>query len=556
MNAILKRILRTLGCLGLILSLVVLPACGEQSGGVLNLYGSDPLTLDPAVAGEATSSAYIMEIFSGLVYLDEGMNIAPDIAESWEVSSNGLTYTFYLRKDALFHNGRQVTAEDFKYSWERALKPETGSQTAEVYLGDIKGAAEVLSGEAEGLSGVQVLNAHTLEVTLSDPVSYFLYKLTYPVSFVVDRENVSSINWWLKPNGTGPFKLKSWQKGESLVLEKNELFYREAAHLDEVDFHILAGVPMDLYESGIIDIAPVGASDIYKAADPSGPFYEDLRISPELSFYYIGFNTTKPPFDDPLVRKAFALAIDKEELTTLVFNQMLSAARGILPPGMPGFDENLEGLAFDPDEAREALSLSSYGSAQNLPPVTITTSGWGGFVSQDLEAIINEWRVNLGVEVKVRQLEPELFLYNLKEEKDEMFYTGWIADYPHPQDFLEVLFASYSPSNSGGYTNLEVDRLLKEASQTDNFDLYQNVERLILEDAACVPLWWGQNFMLVKPYVKDYNLTAMGYARLENVHLEAEGVGFEPTVPEGTAVFKTVSIDHSDTPPLVKYSKN
>ncbi|MEJ2047497.1 MAG: ABC transporter substrate-binding protein, partial [Dehalococcoidia bacterium] len=181
------------------------PTSVPQGEGVLNLYGIDPHTLDPGVAGEATSHEYIMQIFSGLVRLDDNLEPVGDIAEKWDLSEDGRTYTFYLRKDVRFHDGRGVKAEDFKYSWERACAPATGSKTAPAYLGDIVGVDAVLRGEATEISGVRVIGDYTLEVTIDAPKSYFLYKMTYPTAFVVDRNNVSSGGeWWRQPNGTGP----------------------------------------------------------------------------------------------------------------------------------------------------------------------------------------------------------------------------------------------------------------------------------------------------------------------------------------------------------------
>ncbi|MBA7671261.1 Periplasmic oligopeptide-binding protein [subsurface metagenome] len=245
---------------------------------------------------------------------------------------------------------------------------------------------------------------------------------------------------------------------------------------------------------------------------------------PELSFYYIGFDTTQPPFDDVNIRLAFSQAIDKDKMVSLIFRDMLLAADGILPPGMPGYNENLSGLDYDINRAMELIAASSYGDISALPPVTITTVGWGGLISQGLEAIIYEWQQNLGVEVSVRQLEPERFLYHLMQEKDEMFYTGWIADYPHPQDFLEVLFYSGGDNNYGEYSNPEIDALLEMAGveQDSNLSLalYQQSEQRLVEDAACLPLWFGQNYILVKPYVKGYELNPMGLAMLSSVSVE------------------------------------
>jgi len=491
----------------------------------LNLYNIDPYTLDPALSGEMTSHNYIMQLFSGLVRLGDNLEPAPDIAERWQISDDGRTYTFYLRHDVRFHDGREVKAEDFKYSWQRACDPETRSLTAATYLGDIVGVKEVLAGTAKEISGVRVIDDYTLGVTIDAPKSYFLSKLTYPTAFVVDRANVQSgRGWWHHPNGTGPFKLSQWEENSLLVLEKNELYYGEMAKVDFVVFHLWAGVPMNLYETGKIDVAGVSLAYIDKVSDKAGPFYQDLKVTPELSFYYIGFNTTKPPFDDTNIRRAFSHAIDKDKLVSLVFKDMMQPANGILPPGMPGYNEDLSGLDFDIARAKELIATSKYGAVSKLPPITVTTMGWGGLISSGLEAIIHEWRQNLGVEVKVRQLEPERFFYYLMEEKDEMFYMGWVADYPHPQDFLEVLFHSGADNNHGEYSNPEVDALLEKAGVEQDRELslalYQQAEQKLIAEAACLPLWFGQNYVLVKPYVKGYSLDPSGIAMLNKVSFE------------------------------------
>ncbi len=493
--------------------------------GVLNLYGIDPLTLDPAVAGEMTSHEYIIQLFSGLVRLDENLEPAPDIAERWELSTDGRTYTFYLRRDARFHDGRQVKAEDFKYSWERACNPATGSQTAATYLGDIVGVKEVLAGETSEISGLKVINDYTLQVTIDAPKAYFLFKLTYPTAFVVDRASVETgSEWWLEPNGTGPFTLRQWDKNRMLILEKNELYYGEPAKVELVVFHLWGGVPMNMYETGEIDVTEVSLDYIDKVTDRAGPFYQDLVVVPELSFFYIGFDSTKPPFDDVNIRRAFCHAVDKEKLASLVFKDMVEPADGILPPGMPGFNEELSGLDYDLDRARELIAASEYGDVSNLPPITITTQGWGGLIPQEVEAIVHEWQQNLGVEVTVRQLEPQRFLYYLKQEKDEMFDIGWVADYPHPQDFLEVLFHSSTEYNYGEYSDPEIDALLEMAGVELDHDLslalYQQAEQKLIEDAACLPLWFGKNYLLVKPYVKGYELSPQGTVMLNSVSIE------------------------------------
>jgi oligopeptide transport system substrate-binding protein len=499
------------------------PPTGE--GDVLNLYGIDPYTLDPAVSGEMTSHVYLMQLFGGLVRPGDNLEPVPDIAERCEIGNDGRTYTFYLRPEVKFHDGRPVTAADFKYSWERACAPQTGSATAATYLNDIVGVGEVLAGQTAEISGVKVIDDHTLEVAIDAPKAYFLSKLTYPTAFVVDKDNVAAGGgWWRSPNGTGPFKLRQWQQGELLVLERNELYYGEVAKVSQVVFKLWSGIPMNMYETGEIDVAGVGSNYIEKVTDETGPFYLDLSIVPELSFYYIGFNTAEPPFDDVNIRRAFSMAIDKEKLISLVFKGTMQPAYGTLPPGMPGYNQDLVGLDYDVDEAKALIADSSYGDVSNLPPIAVTTLGWGGGISSELEAVVYQWRQNLGVEVTVRQLEPERFLYHLREETDQMFYTGWIADYPHPQNFLDILFHSGADNNYGQYRNAEFDALLEaagiEPDRETSLELYRQAEQLMVDDAACIPLAFGRNYVLIKPYVKGYELNPMGFAMLNGVSVE------------------------------------
>jgi len=497
--------------------------------GVLNLYGTDPYTLDPAVIGDANSYYYALQIFSGLLKLDENLEPVPDIARDWNISQDGKTYTFYLRDDVYFHSGKKLMAQDIKYSWERACNPATGSQMADNILGDIAGVAAVLNGERDDISGVEVVNDYELKVTLDEPKSYFLSKLTCATAFVVNEDNIKSgSDWWLQPDGTGPFILKQWDENSLLVLESYDYYDLTSsfAGVKTVNFHLWAGWPMDLYETGQIDVAGVGIGYIDRITDPAGDFADELYVYPELSLIYLGFNCSQPPFDDANIRLAFSMAIDKDKIVSLTYRDAVTGADGILPEGMPGFNEELDGIEYDVERALEIIAESEYGDVSNLSPITITTSGWGGDIESGLQAVINEWRVNLGVEVEVRQLEPEVYLYELMQEKDEMFYWGWSADYPHPQDFLEVLFGSGAEYNIGEYNNVEVDSLLQAAnSELDkeaSLELYRQAEQILVDEAACIPLWYSQSYVLVKPYVIGYNLNLLGYTRLNEVAVTVE----------------------------------
>jgi oligopeptide transport system substrate-binding protein len=497
----------------------------SNSQDTLRLWDVGPITLDPAISADMSSHTYVMQVFSGLVRLDHDLNIVPDIAESWDKSADGRAYTFHLRQGVKFHSGSDVNAADFKYSWERACDPGTNSGTAATYLGDIVGAKDMLAGEAAEISGVEVVDEYTLQVTIDAPRAYFLDKLAYPTAFVVDSANVESGQyWWLEPDGTGPFELKSWTPGQQLVLERSEIYYGEPARLRSIIFSLAAADPMALYETGQIDVAPVYLDYIDAVSDETNPFHLELAVTPELSLYYIGFNTAEPPFDDVNVRRAFCRAVDKEHVVKVVLRDMVAVADGILPPGMPGYDQALEGLDYSVEEAKELIAASGYGDVSNLPHITLTIDGYGNAIPSYLGAIIQEWQQNLGVEISVRQVETDRLIYNLKQEKDEMFTLGWIADYPDPHNFLDVLFYTGSEVNIGEYSSPALDALLDQAAveqdQSARLALYQQAEQLVVDDAPCIPLWHNTNYVLVKPYVKGYELSAQGIPNLSSVYID------------------------------------
>lgn len=522
-----KRKLQILLLLQLVCAVIALSLLGngcspqEES---LTLFDVGPITLDPAVARGGRSIRYIVEIFSGLVCFDPDLKLIPDIAESWERSSDGRTYTFHLRHGVKFHDGKEVKASDFKYSMERACDPATGSQTAETYLDDIVGVKERLLGEVEEIRGIKAIDDYTLQITIDASKEYFLSKLAYPTAFVIDQANVESDeNWWQNPNGTGPFKLKEWQRDELLILERNELYYLEPAKVRDVVYRLWGGVPMRMYETSEIDVTDAYLGDLERVLDPANPLNKDLSITPGFSLSYIGFNSAKPPFDDAKVRQAFCHAIDKDKIIELVLKNTIRRADGILPPGMPGYNEDIQGLNFDAERAKELLAESKYGDVSNLPPLTLTTMG-RGTVSNLEAALVDMWRRNLGIEVEVWQLSPETYFYVLMEEKNEIFTFGWGADYPDPQNFLDILFHSGTEDNIGEYSNPEVDALLEEArAQQDlatRMSLYQQAEQMIASDAACLPLFFDKSYTLVKPYVKNLPLTPMWIPRLRYVSIE------------------------------------
>jgi oligopeptide transport system substrate-binding protein len=505
-----------------VLCLSALGCCRMSATGGLTLYGSEPSTLNPALCADATSGGYIVEIFSGLVTLNNNLEVIPNIAESWDVSADGKTYTFHLRDGVKFHNGKELTASDFKYSIERAADPDTGSPVAEAYLGDIVGVKEKLRGEAEEVAGVVVKDDKTLQLTIDAAKAYFVAKLSHPTAFVVDKENVeATADWWRFPNGTGPFKFREWWNGQRLVLERNNDFYGDVAKLEMVTF-LFTGSSMMMYEKGQIDITQVSTSNIERVLDPTNPLNEEVVIVPELSLSYIGFNTAMSPFDDEKVRQAMCHAVDKEEIIEILAKDTVSPAYGILPPGIPGYSEEVEGLSYDVARAQQLIAESEY--QDGLPTIVLSVPGSGSEVSASTEAIAWMWQENLGVEVEIEVVEFDTFLDDLWEGRFQAFEIAWLADYPDAENFLDLLFHSESVENHTGYSSPYVDQLLEEARVESDFDsrlaVYQEVEQAIVQDAPFLPLWFGRSYYLVKPYVGGFYPAPMIIPTLEDVWLQ------------------------------------
>ncbi len=504
------------------------------------LPGGDPPTMDPHLSGDATSAEYVVEVYSGLMAYDNDLNLIPDVAESYEISEDGLTYTFTLREEAQFQDGQPIRADDFKWSFERACDPATGSRTADTYLGDVIGCRDKLQGDADEIEGVRVIDDLTLEVTIDEPKSFFLAKMTYPTAYVLDQENVEAggATWFEQPNGSGPFMLTEFAPEEGvIILDKNENFYRDPQPILERVIYLI-NAPVDLmsgYQEGLgplgledvtFDTIPVSTSNLSVATDPNNPLSEEYRSTPELSVSYLGFNVDVPPFDDPKVRQAFNLALDKERMVKLVFRDLFQPANGIVPPTMPGYENpDLSDFEFDPEQALELIAESSYEDVTELPEITLNVSGTGGGVGPLVEAIVESYEANLGITINVEQADWPDFLADLSSEPMpyQMYQLGWVADYPDPQNFLEVLFHSDSAQNYGNYSNEEVDSILDEARQVQDAGarerLYQQAEQLILEDAAWVPLYFSVEPALVKPYVQNYTIPPIKIPKLQYISI-------------------------------------
>lgn len=461
----------------------------------------EPGAYDPAIGvGDR-------RVFSGLVSLDPQLQLRPELAASWQISPDGRVYTFFLRRDATFHDGRPVTSADLIYAWERAADPRTRSETVLTYLGDIVGVAERRSGAAERISGLSAPDPYTIQVTIDAPKPYFLLKLTAGPAMVVDRANVEMGGaWYRTPNGTGPYRLTRWEPGKVKIYERSERFYAEQPAiryliarldldysglyhymLDEIDMHTLAG-----YEVRYLS----GADAELRAA---------LREAAPLCTSFVSFDTSRPPFDDPQVRRAFALAVDHQRYQERTRQGANLPAGGLFPPGLPGAAAAPPEPSYDPEAARLALAESRYGGGP-LPPITLASSGYGMWVEPGIGVLVQMWQEQLGATITIERIEPVGYADSAQgRERGNLLFWEWCADYPDPENFADALFHSGSPQNIGRYASPDLDALLErarvEASLEQRMDLYRQAEQLIIADAPAIFLDHRVDSLLVSPRI-------------------------------------------------------
>jgi oligopeptide transport system substrate-binding protein len=470
---------------------------------------TNPRDYDPATEHDFGDK----RLFSGLVSINTNLLLVPELAESWDVSADGKTYTFYLRTNAKFHDGRLVVAEDVIYSWERAANPATQSDTVLTYLGDIVGVIEMHNGTASHISGLKALDDHTLQVKIDAAKPYFLFKLTLPVAFVLDQKNVESgSEWYRKPNGAGPYKLTRWDSFQVMVYDANQDFYLGAPSIPQIVVELYSGIDIRLYESGEIDMAGVDSSDVARVLDPADPLHADLFSSVSLCTDYVIFDVTQPPFDDVKVRRAFSMAFDRQKYIDVVNNGVGILAKGPYPPALPGYNLDLQGLTYDPEQARQLLGESMYGGPQGLPPIIFTDAGFGNSTGASVAAMAQMWQQNLGVTITIENLVPDKYFDLLYSGQHGQLFSGnWCADYPDPENFADILFHTGSQQNTGKYSNLALDAVLDQArleqDVTKRIQLYQQAEQMIVQDAPALFIMHGVSYELVKPNVKGYVLT-------------------------------------------------
>jgi oligopeptide transport system substrate-binding protein len=521
-NALTRRRFSQLG-----LASVLLGACskGEEKAGktggtpglvVLNRGNSaEPFSLDPALADGQWESDIVRDFLVGLFTEDAAAKPIPGMAERWEMSEDGLVWTFHLR-DAVWSDGHPVTAEDFVFGWQRVLDPKTSSLYASI-LWDFKNAQAISAGKLDPSAlGVRAVDAKTIELTLEHPAPYLIELLTHNMAYPVPKHIVEAKGKdWIKPENiacNGPYKLKEWISNDRITLVKNESFYDAApVKIDVVNFYPTSDYQAALkrLRAGELDMQsriPTDQIDWLRANMP-----EILQINSILSLFYLALNFERAPFHDIRLRKALNLALDRETIVDKILKLGELPAYGIVPPGTAGYPEGVTlGIEKTPlaqrrDQARALMAEMGYGPGK--PFRTTLTTGTTTLYRRVAPVFQDMYR-QVHIEIEILPLDLQIMYKKLDVGDFEIGTGAWIADYNDANNFLSILFHSKSEKNYGHYADPEFDafsaKAQNERDAAARIALMVEAERVALADFACVPWKFNAANNLVRPYVKNW----------------------------------------------------
>ncbi len=486
--------------------------------------GSEPPSLDPALMQDAQSSIVASGLYDGLMRLNEAGEPQPAIAEKWEMSEDGKTYTFKLRQGAKWSNGDPVTAHDFEYSWKRALAPETAAVYAYM-LFYLENGEKYNSGEVKDASqvGVKALDDYTLEVKLYTAAPYFISLVSHYTYWPVHKGSVEGKPEWAAEASTmvtnGPFKLTEWAHGDKLILTKNPDFYdADKISFDKVTISLVEAdtTVYNLFETDKIDWIGAQAGSVPSDRVPGLVAEKKAEIKTIASVYYYLFNTKQKPFDNAKIRKAFSMAIDRQAIIDNVTKANQTPAFGLVPPSIAGMDgkayrEMYPDTAFSSENVEEAKKLLAEGlkdsGLDKFPETTLlynTNEGHKAIA----EAIVQMWRVNLGVELKLSNQEWGTFLETRQAGQFGIARSGWGADFNHAINFTYDLIHPKSLNNDGRYNNEEVGKLLDESlmatDEKTRLELISKAEKIALsDDMAVLPIYYYTTVTMQKDGFED-----------------------------------------------------
>ena len=494
---------------------------------------SDITTFDPALAYDTSSISAVQMVFTGLVQLDDKFQIKPQLAQNWQQTSDGLTWTFHLKPHLKFSDGSQLTSADVIYSIDRALQPATKSTVAPIYLDLIKDSDKLLGGRIQTLINDSLMapDPNTVVIQIKKKAAYFLAMLTYPCSYVVEKKLIDTYganftDHLVLGGGAGPFRVTKYAHGKEIDFAPNPNYYHLLPQLQRVvfPFYPQAQAAYQAYQDGRVDVTGVPIANLATDKQRS-----DFHQVPQFWINYYTMNYLVKPFDNIQFREAFALAIDKTAIANNVWRGTMIPTNHIVPQGMPGYNPGLTGpdgtrsLKGNPDEARtllnQGLQEEGWSNISQLPPIKLTYATGVSNFDQEVKALTGMWHSVLGVTVTPNPVDYNTLLDQVTAATNnpqgiQFWGLAWVAEYPDPQDWLTRQFDRGVPNNSMNYgENNSKNAAQQQATQAllENADAnfqpdariqtYQKAEQQLVNDVAWMPIEQVTNVYLLKPYV-------------------------------------------------------
>ena len=517
-----KRLIGTLLALTLALSVLVPCALAESGDKVLRIIDkADPETLDV----QLTTDSYNIPLncFDRLVEIDtvDGLpQIVPGLADSWEMTEDGLTYTFHLHEGVKFHNGDPFTADDVVFTVNRMMNPETLAKNTDVYE-RVVGAMDFLNGKADGVSGVAAIDDHTVQFKLIEPCDFFLSLLATPAGAIYNRESTEGADdFGTNPAvcfGTGPFQVKEWILGSKVTLVANPDYFKGAPRIDGITVLIIPdeNTQRMTFEQGNADVLDFDYAKTQLQYFMDNGYESQVVGGRRMGTYYLMFNTAIEPLDNVNVRKALQMAIDRQAILDAVYNGRGEVLNTFLPKGVPGHDDNAEVIPFDPDQARAMLAEAGYPNGFDMELAIVADSP-----DLPVYSIIASYLGQVGVRVRINQMDSSSFYDIRRDGKLPGYYNNWSADFNDPDNFLYTFFSNKNTvGRSVNYGNEAIKALLDEArlmaDHEQRIEAYRKIDAAVShEDAVVLPMYQTEHLFCLSKRVKDFKVSWNGWSNM------------------------------------------
>jgi len=483
---------------------------------------ADPAMMEPITYSEIIAGDVLNNIYEGFSAVADDGSIVPALATKWESSEGGKVWLFTLRRGVKFHTGREFSAKDVKFTMDTLMTPGMKGGLTTTYLKKVVGADALQKGEAKELAGVKVIDAHTIEIRLTEPdVLFSIYPFYFMDSQVIAEHGPE---WWSKVSaGTGPYKFVHWKRGVEIKLDAHKDYWGGAPKIDGVMMPIVPSgdTMLSMYDAGELDFSYLTEDAMRRAL--KDPRYKDQLVSsPRAQSRYIGMNQNLyAPFKDKRVREAISLSLDRNAMIKGLYNDAAFPLHGVTTPGVAGYNPNITPVAFDPVRAKKLLADAGYPDGKGMPPLEISNPP---LFKDEITYYANQIKRVLGIDVKVVTVERGTFIKSMNAGEVMFFPWGWTAGYPDANYFLSQMWHSKSPYNRARYSNPQFDALIDKAQTVadppERYKLYQQAEKVLMDDWGTIPLPVPALVALRKPNVKGVTMTSYGYSSFHKIEIQ------------------------------------